>query len=106
MTIIYSLNSLVNSTRNTLCENINFIFIKTQILSLSKNQIHLCLKSISIFIKNQMISLIRYQILSLSKTKFYLYQKSKFIFTKNQILPLSKFYFIFAINYLNIFLTN
>jgi len=40
------------------------------------------------------------------KTKFYLYQKSKFIFIKNQILSLLKFYLIFAINYLDIFLTN
>jgi len=50
-----------------------------------------------------MISLIKYKILSLSKRKFYLYQKSKFIFIKNQILSLSKFYLIFAINYLDIF---
>jgi len=49
MTIIYSLNSLVNGTRNTLCEmkvklylyensylyqKINYIFIENQILSL------------------------------------------------------------------------
>jgi len=50
-----------------------------------------------------MISLIKYQILSISETKFHIYQKSKFIFIKNQILSLSKFYFIFAINYLDIF---
>jgi len=45
------------------------------ILSLLKNQLHLYSKSNFIFIKNQMVSLIRYQILSLLKTKFYLYQK-------------------------------
>jgi len=64
------------------------MFIKTQILSLSKNQLHLYQKSNFIFIKNQMIYLIKYQILSLAKTKFYLYQKSKFIFIKNQIFYL------------------
>jgi len=53
-----------------------------------------------------MISLIKYQILSQSKTKVYLYQKSKFIFIKNEILSLSKFYLIFSIDYLDIFLTN
>jgi len=79
------------------------MFIKTQIIFLSKNQLHFYQKSNFIFIKNQMISLIKYQILSLSKTKFYLYQKSKFIFIKNQILSLSNFYLIFAINYLDIF---
>jgi len=108
MTIIYSLNSLVNDTWNTLYEmkhkfylyqNSNLIFIKKFITSLSKIKFYL-------YKKNQMIFLIKYQILSLSKTKFYLYQKSKFIFIKNQILSLSKSYLIFAINYLDIFLTN
>jgi len=104
MTIIYSLNSLVNNTQNTLCEikhkfyvyqKSNFIFWKKSITFLSKIKFYL--------LKNQMISLKKYQILSLSKTKFYLYQKSKFIFAKNQILSLSNFYLIFAINYLDIF---
>jgi len=54
MMIIYSLNSLVNGTRNTLCEikhkfyvyqNSNFIFIK-------KIQLHLYRKSNFIFMKN------------------------------------------------------
>jgi len=82
------------------------VFIKTQILSLSKNQLYLYRKSNFMIIKNRMISLIKYQILSLSKTKFSIYQKSKFIFIIIQILSLSKFYLIFAINYLDIFLTN
>jgi len=56
-------------------QNINFMFIKTQILSLSKKQLHLYRKSNLIFTKNQMITLIKYQILSLSKTKLYLHQK-------------------------------
>jgi len=51
------------------------MFIKTQILSLSKNQLYLYRKSNFFFIKNHMIFLIKYQILSLSKIKFYLYQK-------------------------------
>jgi len=89
MTIIYSLNNLVNGTQKSLCElkhkfyvyqNSNFIFIKTSIISLSKIKFY--------FIKNQLISLIKYQILSLSKNqilslskiKIYLYQKSNFIF--------------------------
>jgi len=54
--------------------NINFIFIKTQILFLSKNQLHIYRKSNFISIKNQ--------ILFLSKIKIYLYKKSNFIFVK------------------------
>ena len=104
MTIIYLLNSLVMVHKILFVKwNINFVFIKTQILSLSKNQLYLYRKSNFMIIKNRMISLIKYQILSLSKTKFSIYQKSKFIFIIIQILSLSKFYLIFAINYLDIF---
>jgi len=69
MTTIYSLNSLVNGTRNTLCEmkhkfyvhqNSNFIFIKKSITSLSKIKFYLY-----------------------KKIKLYVYLISKFIFIKN-----------------------
>jgi len=91
MTIIYSLNSLVNGTRSTLCEmkhkfyvyqNSNFIFIKKSITSLSKIKFYLYKKSNDIFnkisnfisIKNQILPLSKNQNLSLLKIKFYLYQ--------------------------------
>jgi len=64
MTIIYSLNSLVNVTRNILCEmkhkfyvyhkfyrNSNFIFIKKLITSLSKIKFYLYKTSNDIFNK-------------------------------------------------------
>jgi len=76
MTIIYLPNSLVNGTWNTICKmKYKFYLYQNWNLSLSKYQSHLYRKSNLIFIKNQMISLIKYQILSLSKTKFYIYQK-------------------------------
>jgi len=60
MIIIYSLNSLANGTRNTLCEtkhkfyvyqNSNFIFIKKAITSLSKIKFDLYKKSNDYFNK-------------------------------------------------------
>jgi len=99
MTIIYSLNNLVNYTQNTYFDqNSNFIFFKKSITSLSKNKFYLYQKSNDIFNKISNFISIKNQILSLSKIKIYL--------IKNQILSLSKFYLIFAINYLDIFLTN
>jgi len=83
MTIIYSLNSLVNGTWNTLCEikykfycyqNSNFIFIKKLITSLSKIKFYLYKKSNDIFNKISNFISIKIQILSLSKIKFYFYQ--------------------------------
>jgi len=91
MTIIYSLNSLVNGARNTLCEmkhkfyiyqNSNFIFIKKSITFLSKIKFYLYKKSNEIFNKISNFISIKNQILSLSKIKFYLYQKLNFIFIK------------------------
>jgi len=84
MIIIYSLNSLVNSTRNT-CEmkykfyvyqNSNFIFIeKINYISI-KNKILLYKKSNDIFNKILNFISIKNQIQSLSKIKINLYQKS------------------------------
>jgi len=91
MKIIYSLNSLVNGTPNTLCEmkhkfyvyqNSNFIFMKKSITSLSKIKFYLYKKSNDIFYKISNFISIKNQILSLSKIKIYLYQKSNFIFIK------------------------
>ena len=101
MTIIYLLNNLVNGTQNTLCEikykfyfyqNLNFIFIKKSITSLSKIKFYLHRKTNFIFIKNQMIFLIKYQILSLSKPNF--------IFIKNQNLSLLKIKFYLYQNFI------
>jgi len=91
MTIIYSLNSLVNSAWNTLCEmkhkfylyqNSNFIFIKKSITFLSKIKFYFYNKSNDIFNKILNFISIKNQNLSLSKIKIYLYQKSNFIFIK------------------------
>jgi len=63
-------------------QNLNFIFIKKSITSLSKIKIYLYKKSNDIFNKMSNFIYIKNQILSLSKIKIYLYEKSNFIFIK------------------------
>jgi len=80
---------------------------------LIKHKFYLYQKSIT-FLSKIKFYLYKNQMISLLNIKFYLYQKphsifikkSKFTFIKNlknQILSLSKFYLIFAINYLDFF---
>jgi len=97
MTNIYSLNSLVNGTRITLCEtkqnfylyqNSNFIFIKKSITSFSKIKLYLYKISNDIINKISNFIYIKNQILSSSKIKIYLCQKLNFIFIKIKFLSL------------------